>query len=273
MLKVTDVHIKQGKVKVKLVKIDPPGTICHHAAVMDMVNSMKPQTFIEIGTGDGGLAKKLMDKGLSGIGVEQSKEAVAIADANLRQEIVDGRFTLIEADFMHASLTLPPTDLCISLMVMEHLEDDSAFLNKLISLVRPGGHIIVAVPARMDYWSIEDETVGHFRRYERDQLRNLLSGENLADVRVWSIAYPVANLLFHIGNILISKSLEVKKLELSKDKQTATSGIREVPFKTVFPPSFRILLNRFTLYPLIFVQRLFYESNLGIILMACGKRL
>jgi hypothetical protein len=94
----------------------------------------------------------------------------------------------------------------------------------------------------------------------------------LTDVTVWSVAVPVANLLFRLGNLTIRRSTEVTKRELSKIDQTKTSGIREIPFKTVFPAWFKMVLNRTTLYPLFVLQRRFYATNLGLTMVAFGRK-
>ena len=94
----------------------------------------------------------------------------------------------------------------------------------------------------------------------------------LTDVTVWSVAVPVANLLFRLGNLTLRRSGEVGKRQLSKLEQTKTSGIREIPFKTVFPTWFRLVLNRTTLYPLFLLQRAFYSTNLGLTMIAFGRK-
>jgi hypothetical protein len=129
------------------------------------------------------------------------------------------------------------------------------------------------VPGRRDRWSIEDETVGHWRRYERGDLARVLEDAGLRNVTVWSVAVPVANLLFHAGNFLLRRSGEAaKKDALSRQAQTEESGIRQIPLKTVFPPAFRFVLNRYTMTPLFMLQRLFYGTNRGLTLIAFGQR-
>src|SRR5262249_12633559 len=156
----------------------------------------------------------------------------------------------------------------VSLMVMEHIEDDRAFANRLASLASPGGHLIIGVPGRRDRWSIEDETVGHWRRYERDDLARVLESAGLRNVAVWSVAVPVANVRFHAGNMLLRLGGEgAKKDTLSRQAQTEDSGIREIPFKTMFPPVFRLVLNRFTMAPMFALQRLFYRTGRGLTLI------
>src|SRR5713226_460974 len=69
--------------------------------------------------------------------------------------------------------------------------------------------------------------------------------------RVWR-SVPVANLLFHASNFLIRRAGEDRKLELSQQERTEASGIREIPFKTVFPAPFKLVLNPLGMYPFFF---------------------
>jgi hypothetical protein len=59
---------------------------------------------------------------------------------------------------------------------------------------------------------------------------------------------------------------------LPRRAQTEASGIRDIPFKTMFPSVFRLVLNARALYPLLALQRLFYRSNLGLTLIGFGER-
>jgi len=51
--------------------------------------------------------------------------------------------------------------------VVEHVEDDEAFLKQLHELITPGGHILVTVPAFMWLWSELDVFAQHYRRYDK----------------------------------------------------------------------------------------------------------
>jgi hypothetical protein len=113
--------------------------------------------------------------------------------------------------------------------------------------------------------------VGHLRRYERGDLEAVLRQAGLEEVEVWSAAVPVANLLFHLGNFLVRRSTGEEVVRQSQREQTETSGIREVPWKTVFPSWCRLLLNRRALFPLFVVQRLFYRTGLGLTLIGSGR--
>ena len=256
----------------KLVRIDPPGQWCSHQAVYDAIVRCGGRTFLEVGCGAGRLSRWLCEHGLTGRAVDMSASAIAEARRYLADFVRDGRVHVDHAD-VFSEHNGDGYDLVVSLMVMEHVQDDQAFARQLAALANPGGHLIIGVPGRRDRWGIEDETVGHWRRYERGDLTRVLESAGLRNVEVWSVAVPVANLLFHAGNMFLRLGGEdAKKDTLSRQAQTEHSGIREIPFKTMFPPVFRLVLNRYTMAPLFALQRLFYQSNRGLTLIGFGER-
>lgn len=62
-------------------------------------------------------------------------------------------------------------DLITCLDVIEHVPDDVAALAELRRVCRPGGWLLVTVPAYQALWSQHDEANHHFRRYSRAGLR------------------------------------------------------------------------------------------------------
>lgn len=256
----------------RFILIDPPGTWLQNEALFDLLRRHRPgPRFLEIGCGAGQLSKELVRRGYRGVGLDVSPEAVARARQNLAPMIAAERYELHEGTLE----TLPPEgpfDFALCMLVIEHIPDDVAFVAAIAERVRPGGLVIVAVPGRKDHWCLEDETVGHLRRYETGDVRNTLARAGLEPLDVWSVSVPVANILFRLGNRLIAQSQsETRKVHLDKQVQTLGSGIREVPFKTTFPPLFRLVLNRFTLYPFFLLQRVFYRTRLGVTLIGAGR--
>ena len=61
-----------------------------------------------------------------------------------------------------------------SLNVLEHTEHDQLTVDALYSALDPGGRFFVYVPALEVLFSAMDEKVGHFRRYDKESLKNLL---------------------------------------------------------------------------------------------------
>lgn len=257
----------------KFVKLDPPGTLCHHEAVFEQLRGERPGRFIDVGCGQGSIARKLIARGWNGVGVDFSPDSAAAARSELADEIAADRLRIVQADILQlAPDSLGPSDLGMAMMVIEHVEDDVNFLRHLGSLVRPGGIVMVSVPGGRHRWNFEDETVGHLRRYDRADLVRALQAAGLVDVVAWSIGVPLANLTFEIGDWLTRRSGEKSKLDLSKLEQTKLSATRDVPFKTTFPSFFRLLLNRVTMSPWFALQRRFYLSNRGTVMLGMGRR-
>jgi 2-polyprenyl-3-methyl-5-hydroxy-6-metoxy-1,4-benzoquinol methylase len=65
-------------------------------------------------------------------------------------------------------------DLITALDVIEHIEDDDQAIADMVAMLRPGGKLIVTVPAFMALWDEHDEMNMHYRRYTRSRLQHLL---------------------------------------------------------------------------------------------------
>jgi SAM-dependent methyltransferase len=255
----------------KLVKLEPPGSWCQHEAILEMLAGLRAREFLEVGCGAGMLSLRLMERGWTGVGLDFSGAALEQAKVNLARFIGDGRYRLVASNIFDLELPNAKFDLGLSIMVMEHVEDDVAFVRRIADFVKPGGVIIVGAPGRRDRWGIEDETVGHLRRYERADMKAVLLEAGLTDLMIWSVSVPIANILFHLSNFFIRHSSEMQKRSRSMNEQTKESGIREIPGKTLFPAWCKLVLNRFTLYPLFILQRFFYNTDLGLTVFARGR--
>jgi SAM-dependent methyltransferase len=77
-------------------------------------------------------------------------------------------------------------DTVVLLDVLEHIEDDVALLARLRSRLAPGGHLILKVPAMPSLYSPMDEAIGHWRRYDKRGLTDVISRAGLEIARVWS---------------------------------------------------------------------------------------
>ncbi len=65
-------------------------------------------------------------------------------------------------------------DAIVCLDVVEHLPDDRRAVEHLRDLLKPNGALFIAVPALQFLYGFHDEQLGHYRRYSRNQLADLL---------------------------------------------------------------------------------------------------
>ncbi len=70
-------------------------------------------------------------------------------------------------------------DLIYTFNVLEHIEDDRAAAKHVASLLRPGGVLVAYVPALEILFTSMDIKVGHYRRYRRTQLDEILRNAGL----------------------------------------------------------------------------------------------
>lgn len=81
-------------------------------------------------------------------------------------------------------------DVIVLFDVIEHIEDTAPFLDSALYHLRPGGRVLVNVPALQGMYSKYDEAAGHFRRYSRDSLAAELTagGLEVEATRYWGLS-------------------------------------------------------------------------------------
>ncbi len=65
-------------------------------------------------------------------------------------------------------------DIVTALDVVEHVDDDLATLREVYTVMRPGGILLISVPAYMQLWSYWDDILGHRRRYTTRTMRRVV---------------------------------------------------------------------------------------------------
>jgi SAM-dependent methyltransferase len=130
-------------------------------------------TIAEVGIGHGSYARRLAGTaGYTGLDIDPE----AVADA--RRRFPAGRF--MTADIARRDMIEPiglgsfDTVLCFN--VLEHLRPDRAAAANLLDLLRPGGRLLLFVPAFQRLYGDLDRLAGHERRYDKAMVRALFDG-------------------------------------------------------------------------------------------------
>lgn len=72
----------------------------------------------------------------------------------------------------------------VAINVLEHIDDDVAALRAFAGLTRPGGRVVLFVPAFSAAMGRFDRDIGHFRRYTRRSLRTAVHAAGLTVERL-----------------------------------------------------------------------------------------
>lgn len=82
----------------------------------------------------------------------------------------DRGWPVIQADAARLPFGSARFDLVAALDTIEHVEDDASALAELYRVCRPGGTLLLTVPAFAFLWGNVDELGHHYRRYRRAEL-------------------------------------------------------------------------------------------------------
>ena len=81
------------------------------------------------------------------------------------------RIETINDFFSAQSVTDKKLDSVVLINVLEHIEKDERALSEINSTMTDNGHLLIFVPALQKLFSETDRVLGHFRRYQKAELR------------------------------------------------------------------------------------------------------
>lgn len=127
---------------------------------------------LDAGCGVGNFFSAASERIDHGVGIDLSP--VNITDARSRfAEQSHIRFIQADLDEQAQALHDEGFDTVVCLDVLEHIENDQQLLNRLAEIVKPGGHVLIKVPACPWLFGSVDVASDHYRRYNRPMLRRL----------------------------------------------------------------------------------------------------
>lgn len=129
---------------------------------------------LEVGAGSGTFSKFLLDKSkcqkLST--VEPAKEVFELQKSNLSEysnvNHHHGFLNEVKDKFEEKFNSV------VYINVLEHVEDDFKEMEHCADVLEPGGHACIYVPAMQSIYGEFDKKVGHYRRYSKSRLKEVL---------------------------------------------------------------------------------------------------
>ena len=88
-----------------------------------------------------------------------------------RQEVEVRSFDVVDLVGQCDQLRTLKLDSIFSTNMLEHIKDDVSVMRDMAGAVRPGGRVVNLVPAYRYLYGDADRVIGHYRRYEPDELR------------------------------------------------------------------------------------------------------
>jgi SAM-dependent methyltransferase len=147
-------------------------------AILRRNGVLAPARILDVGCGWGVNLRALEKMEYEASGLDISRRILELIDEPQRR--------LIEADL---NQTPPETQSLyeglLMLDVLEHLDDDRGTVGRLAKLLRPGGIIVVSVPALPELFSEFDQIQGHRRRYVPETLSAVFEGTGFVLTKIF----------------------------------------------------------------------------------------
>jgi SAM-dependent methyltransferase len=219
-------------------------------ALLERLAVKPPARVLDVGCGWGTMLESLERRGYQTAGVDISRRTLEKLDRPER--------LLYTADL---SRDLPPEasgfDAVLALDVIEHIDDDGNAVSKLEQLARPGGVVIVSVPALPEFFTEFDDIQGHRRRYLPETLRAAFQDSGL-----------VIDQIFWWGQWLVPMLRRQRKKTKKEARDTAAETYRRY---LTLPPWPATLLLRLA-FALEKGKALDGKLRTGTSLFAIGRR-
>lgn len=131
---------------------------------------------LEIGCSGGLLMEQFQREGFTRVeGIDISQEGIDLCrEKNLSAQVMDAQ----KLDFPDASF-----DFLTASDVLEHLADEGEALREWRRVLKPGGILLVFVPAFMFLWTSHDVANKHYRRYRAPELNRRMQAAGFTILR------------------------------------------------------------------------------------------
>lgn len=120
-------------------------------------------------------------------------------------------------------------DMVALLDVLEHVEGDEAALAAIRKKLKPGGKILVTVPANRWMWSAHDTVHHHFRRYNKADLAGVISRAGLK-----------VDLLSHFNTVLFPLAAAFRLVGKLTGREEADDAQPATPLNSLFTGLFGV---------------------------------
>lgn len=152
----------------------------------NLIHKFIGSRILEIGTGDRSFTDQILKNAnheYSLLSIEPSEVLYNLASNNNN---FPSNFEFIKKDLFQMDSSYHQSfDTALLIHVLEHIEEDKAALDHIHHLLIKGGHLLIEVPAYQWLYSDHDISLGHYRRYDKKSLKNIVDFNKYQLIDIW----------------------------------------------------------------------------------------
>jgi SAM-dependent methyltransferase len=239
--------------------VPAPRYLMRRARILSLMKALPVGRILEVGPGAATLLIEFALRGFRCTALESSDDARALAT-----QLATRSGALVELRHAPSPDWNEAFDYLFAFDVLEHIEHDLEALRQWREWLKPGGTLMLSVPARMSLWTAGDEWAGHFRRYEKQSLMELVQANGF-EVDVFECyGFPLTNISERVSASAYRKLIvrEGDTTAANRKMNNDRSGIDRRPHLRLFP-FLNSWAGRTALRCCLGVQRLFLGRDWG----------
>ena len=177
-----------------------------------IINKFNPyigSSLLEIGTGQGNFKKYLSHRVKQYVSIDIDEKVIKRA----KERDSGGNYIVADAASNDFSSKLKEfsfdTVMCVN--VLEHIPDHKKAIANMLQVLRPGGHLLLFVPAFQALYNDMDKLAGHCRRYRKGDINELVAGLNV-DIIMNEYFNSIGGLGWWVNKLRTHKDLDSKNI-------------------------------------------------------------
>lgn len=159
---------------------------------------------LDAGVGTGANMAVLKNNGfLQAAGIDTNDDAIKFCQEK-------GSSTISKASLTALPFASDSFNLILAMDVLEHIDDDKQAMAELSRVLRPGGLLIVTVPAFERLWGPQDDLAHHRRRYVMNELQQLIGSGGLEILEAFYFNFLLLVPIWFARKILQAAKVEIR---------------------------------------------------------------
>jgi 2-polyprenyl-3-methyl-5-hydroxy-6-metoxy-1,4-benzoquinol methylase len=173
----------------------------------NLIKNYVGSNILEVGSGDRSFTKQILLNSQGKVNLLSIEPSKTLYDLAVKNDLkFPSNFTFSSIDLFDMGKEFySKFDTIFMIHVLEHIKNDDLAIDHISHLLTPGGYLLIQVPALQWLFSEHDKSIGHYRRYNKENLLNLV---NLDKFKVEKLCYqdPIGI----IGSLIYFKFKKIK---------------------------------------------------------------